>query len=263
MKNKIIVAVIVLMLLLFAAACQSDSVGSTNDTSGENSTEVPVEEETSSTTPSPTPTLTPTPTPDRDELIASEIFVKYEKDLFIECDLTEQNKTMRTLMYITDAYFKVVMPDEECKPVAVFKNADDTAFVYQETDKMGADFTNLEAEDLLNYHNLIYQNSEHAENLERTEMNGFDVVYGTMNYDGNDMEFWYSEEYDIPIKIDLASSTGDVSKLDVYKVEEITDLDPSEFTKPSGVMFFNMGDASDWDMKDLMAMFLGDLSVLF
>ena len=265
MRNRLVITAIILMLLLFFTACQSNSIDNAVEMSGEKPVVTPVEEKTPSPTPSPSPAPTPTPPPagDSDALIASEIFVKYEKDLFIEADLTEQNKTMRTLMYITDDYFKAVMPDEECKPVAVFKTADDSAFIYQETDKMGADFTNLKAEDLLNYHNLIYQNSQYAENLERTEINGFDVVYGTMNYDGNDMEFWYSEEYDIPIKIDLVSAEGEVSMLDVFNVEEITTLDSNEFTKPSGVMFFNMGDSSDWDMKDLMAMFLGDLSVLY
>ena len=220
-------------------------------------TPAPIQTQKPIITPTPTPSPSPTPIESlkSDVLVASEIFEKFEKALYVEGTMNADEKTMFIKMHLTLDMVKLNMPEEKNGPVAVFNLIDDSAFMYFDGSMFGVAFEKFKIYDALQYQNFIYENAEKIVNLKRDTVNGYDVVYGQMPYIGDTMLLWYSEEFDIPIKIAVRKADEDMTLLNLSHVEELTDLDPVIFEKPRSKIFLPLGDSDDYDLEELLKRF--------
>jgi len=260
------ISLLMLSLLLFAgifAACSPvDAISenssvlpvqaeeSTDETLLENTPGQP-EESTDESGPTPASTPASAPAPAGEDLAAEEIFEVVSMPLYMEGTLTDNETTVDAYLYLTDQHLRIEMHDYDFVPIAVFNLEDDSAFMYCDSKKLGIAFDEFEIYEFLHYQDFIDENAAFVENMQETTMNGYDVVYGEVAYEGDVMKFWYSCEYDVPIRIELTTVEGDYSAMDVTKVEKLEDADPKLFKKPNTVMFINLDD-EDLDMEDLV-----------
>jgi len=191
------------------------------------------------------------PTSAPDELVAAEIFEVVSMPLYMEGTLTENDYIVDAYLYLTEQHLRAEIHDYDFVPIAVFNLVDDSAFFYVESKKLGADYDEFEIYEFLHYQDFIDENIEFVENMEETNMNGYDVVYGEVEYEGDVMKFWYSREYDVPIKIELTTVEGNYSAMNVTTVETLTDVDPNLFKKPANVMFIDLDD-EDLDVEEVI-----------
>ncbi len=162
-----------------------------------------------------------------DELNAEDIFEVRTKPLYMEGTLTENDTTVSALLYITEQHLRAEMHDYEIEPIAVINLEDDSAFAYCESKKIGLEYDDVGVYEFLHYQDFIDENAGFVENMEETTMNGYDVVYGEVSHEGDIMKFYYSCEYDVPIKIELTTVEGNYSAMNVTTVEILNDADPS------------------------------------
>lgn len=185
------------------------------------------------------------------ELIAEEIFEVVSVPLYMEGTLTEGDYTVDAYLYLTDQYLRAEIHDYDFVPIAVFNLVEDSAFIYVESKRLGAEYDEFEIYEFLHYQDFIDENAEFVEHMEETTMNGYEVVYGEVEYEGDVMKFWYSCKYDVPIKIELTTVEGDYSAMDVTTVEILNNPDPDLFKKPATVMFINLDD-EDLEVEEVI-----------
>ena len=253
MKKNYLLALAILLLIFVFSACDSDQPLREvieNDTE-ENEEVMGDEVEDSENAEDTTEEADIVPEDEAYELIAEEIFEVVSMPLYMEGTLTEDDYTVEAYLYLTEQYLRAEIHDYDFVPIAVFNLVDDSAFLYVESKKLGAYYDEFEIYEFLHYQDFIDENIEFVENMEETTMNGYDVVYGEVEYEGDVMKFWYSREYDVPIKIELNTVEGTYSAMNVTKVEILTDADPSLFERPINVMFVNLDD-EDLDLEEVI-----------
>lgn len=249
MKKNYLLAFAILLMVFVFSACDSDQpLREVKENDTEESEEA-IEDEAEETVQEAEPA--PTPTAETKELIVEEIFEVVSMPLYMEGTLTEDDYTVEAYLYLTEQYLRAEIHDYDFVPIAVFNLVDDSAFLYVESKKLGAYYDEFEIYEFLHYQDFIDENIEFVENMEETTMNGYDVVYGEVEYEGDVMQFWYSREYDVPIKIELNTVEGTYSAMNVTKVEFLTDADPSLFERPNNVMFVNLDD-EDLELEEVI-----------
>ncbi len=246
MKKHYLLTLAVLLLVFALSACEiSEEVPQVV-----NETIEKVEQSIEETTEKATVEKVNTPK-EKPELVAEEIFEVVSMPLYMEGTLTENDTTIDAYLYLTEQHLRAEMHDYDFVPIAVFNLVDDSAFFYCQSKKLGIAYDEFEIYEFLHYQDIIDDNAEFVENMQHDTMNGYDVVYGEVEYEGDVMKFWYSCEYDVPIKIELTTVEGNYSAMNVTKVEKLVDADPSLFDKPKTVMFIYIED-EDLDVEDVI-----------
>lgn len=245
-KNYLLVLALVCMVMLMTACDISEEISDSVEKI-EEVVEVAIEEATEELEEQEDSELAN----ESKELVAEEIFEVVSMPLYMEGTLTEGDYVVDAYLYLTEQHLRAEIHDYDFVPIAVFNLEDDSAFFYVESKKLGAEYDNFEIYEFLHYQDFIDENVEFVQNMQETTMNGYDVVYGEVEYEGDVMKFWYSTDYDVPIKIELTTVEGDYSAMNVTKVEFLKDPDPDLFKKPTTVMFINLDD-EDLEVEEVI-----------
>lgn len=243
MKKSYILTLVILSLTLLLAACGVNEEISESVEQIEEAAEQAIEEVSEE--------IEEQAAEESKELVAEDIFEVVSLPLYMEGTLTEGDYSVDAYLYLTEQHFRAEIHDYDFVPIAVFNLEDDSAFLYVESKKLGAEYDEFEIYEFLYYQDFIDENAEFVDNMEETTMNGYDVVYGEVEHEGDVMKFWYSTEYDVPIKIELTTVEGDYSAMNVETVEILIDPDPELFKKPTTVMFINLDD-EDLEIEEVI-----------
>ena len=181
------------------------------------------------------------PTPDPNIVQPGDIIFTGRESIVFEYYV--EDPTGKTTMKVTmsEGYIRVDIPDIDV--VGVMNTNDDTGFVYYKSKfgKVSMSFYNLGSVESINQLNLVCENVDDVENLERTTLDGRECIYGELEDDGDVLKLWYSEEYHILLQYILDSSEG-ISTMKVTSVEEFNG-DMSVFEIPAGCIDLGTYDA--------------------
>ena len=86
--------------------------------------------------------------------------------------------------------------------------------------------------------------------LERTTLDGWDVIYGEAEVDGAQIQFWYSEEYAMMMKYVTITPEGEEMYFVITHIEMPDSVDDKVFEKPSDIKFFNLDESSPDSLLD-------------
>ncbi len=229
----------VIMIAIFLAACTAAEDKTTNPeemAQAETETRVEVTKDNSKGTEDASESADI----DIAAILEKDVFNALDKNLIFEFEVLSEGETANMVTYLTPALMRVdTAPDTSENVVAVYNFTDETAFFYIPSEGYGATMSEVELFDFYEYQSEILENADSIQNLKRTTLNGWDVIYGEADIDGGHIGFWYSEEYTMLMKSVVKTPEGETMYFMITKIEMPESIDAAVFEKPTDIFFID------------------------
>mgnify|MGYP001766739221 CR=1 FL=1 len=244
MKKHRYLLVLIVVLALMLAACTPNSAGAADTAGADSQANTTDASDSNATGGSSNAASGPI---DMEQVFTDTMFLGREENVSFDYTLTDEEGTTTyvTIQYTPGFLRGDVATGTDEASVIVFNLSDNTAFMYMPSLDFAGEYTNFPLFESIQYQESMADYIDTLTNVKRDTLNGWDVIYGEAVTEEGPMQFWYSEEYGVMLKFIMDTETSGVLTYEVTRVEQPAAMDPSLFTKPEGMTFYDLGDASD------------------